>query len=70
MKTMKMNILKTLLSIFGIVALLIFSTADTNAQSLVSVFTAQVEEDKIDVFNDQLDTAFFNVQGDDDMFSR
>ena len=67
---MKMNILKTLLSIFGIVALLIFSTADTNAQSLVSVFTAQVEEDKIDVFNDQLDTAFFNVQGDDDMFSR
>ena len=66
---MTMNIMKTLLSIFGVAALLIFSTADANAQALTSVFSAQVEEDEIDAFMDEIDLAFFNVQGDDDAFT-
>ena len=61
--------MKTLLTIFGIIALLIFSSADANAQSLTAVFSAQIEEDEIDAFMDDVDMAFFNVQGDDDMFT-
>ena len=61
--------MKTLLSIFGIAALLIFSTADAQAQALPSVFSAQIEEDEIDPFGEGVDMAFFNVQGDDDFFT-
>ena len=66
--------MKTLLSIFGIAVLLIFSTADAKAQSLTAVFSAQIEEDEIDAFTPAgadpvVDTAFFNVQGDDDLFT-
>ena len=64
-----MDIMKTLLSIFGIAALLIFSTADAKAQALTAVFSAQVEEDEIDAFGEGIDLAFFNVQGDDDFFT-
>ena len=69
-----MDIMKTLLSIFGIALLLIFSTADAKAQALTAVFSAQVEEDEIDDFTPMggepiLDMAFFNVQGDDDFFT-
>ena len=72
--------MKTLLSIFGILALLISSAANVNAQSLIAVFSAQVEEDEIDGFTPSatpedpepatvIDQAFFNVQGDDDAFT-
>ena len=66
--------MKTLLSIFGIFALLISSSANVNAQSLTAVFSAQVEEDGIDDFTPMdgepsIDQAFFNVQGDDDAFT-
>ena len=36
---------------------------------LTGVFSAQVEEDEIDAFGTEVDTAFFNVQGDDDAFT-
>ena len=36
---------------------------------LTGVFSAQIEEDEIDAFGGNVDTAFFNVQGDDDMFT-
>ncbi len=39
------------------------------AAALAGVFSAQVEEDEIDAFGDGIDTAFFNVQGDDDAFT-
>jgi len=61
--------MKTLLLIFGIAALLIFSTADAKAQALTSVFSANVEEDEIDDFMGELNQAFFTVQGDDDGFT-
>ena len=62
--------MKTLFSIFfGLAALLIFSTADANAQALPGIFSAQVEEDEIDGFMGEVDDAFFNVQGDDDDFT-
>ena len=64
-----MDIMKTLLSIFGIAALLIFSTADAKAQALTAVFSAQVEEDEIDAFGEGIDLARFNVLGDDDIFT-
>ena len=37
--------------------------------ALTSVFSAQVEEDEIDAFGGGIDSAFFNVQGDDDGFT-
>ena len=37
--------------------------------ALTSVFSAQVQEDQIDSFFGQLDSGFFNVQGDDDEFT-
>ena len=61
--------MKTLLAVLSIAALLNFPSAVVNAQSLTSVFSAQVEEDEIDVFMDAPDQAFFNVQGDDDAFT-
>lgn len=72
--------MKVLLSIFGILTLLISSSANLNAQSLTAVFSAQVEEDEIDGFTPAatpedpepeavIDQAFFNVQGDDDGFT-
>lgn len=49
-----------------------FVVGDAGPQTsaaLTSVFSAQVEEDEIDAFNGVIDTAFFNVQGDDDAFT-
>jgi len=37
--------------------------------ALSSVFSAQVEEDEVDANGGAVDTAFFNVQGDDDAFT-
>ena len=37
--------------------------------ALTSVFSAQVEEDEIDAAGGGVDSAFFNVQGDDDAFT-
>ena len=65
--------MKVLLSIFGILTLLISSSANLNAQSLTAVFSAQVEEDEIDGFTPAatpedpepeavIDQAFFNVK--------
>lgn len=49
-----------------------FDVVDVLSQptaALPSVFSAQVEEDEIDGFGGNVDTAFFNVQGDDDAFT-
>ena len=49
-----------------------FSVGDAGPQTFASldgIFSAQVEEDEIDAFGTDVDMAFFNVQGDDDMFT-
>ena len=50
-----------------------FTVGDVGPQTsaaLAGVFSAQVEEDEIDAFGDgQVNMAFFNVEGDDDMFT-
>ena len=49
-----------------------FVVGDAGPQTsavLTSVFSAQVEEDEIDAFGEEVNSAFFNVQGDDDAFT-
>ena len=69
---MKMNLMKKLLSTFGAVALLILCTTDAKAQELPAVFSAEIRDDLRDPpirdFMGEVNTAFFNVQGDDDDF--
>ncbi|QEG22550.1 PEP-CTERM sorting domain-containing protein [Mariniblastus fucicola] len=61
---MKFNLVR-----LSAIALLLCFSAQVNAETLTSVFSAQVEEDEIDAFSGDVDQAFFNVQGDDDQFT-
>lgn len=63
--------MKTLNSIFGItaIAFVFLSSAVVNAQSLDSIFSAEIREDEIREFGGEVNTAFVNVQGDDDEFT-
>lgn len=60
--------MKTAWLVMGIALLLGVQTASAQT-TLTGVFSAQVEEDEIDDFGGAVDQAFFNVQGDDDVFT-
>jgi len=51
------------------VSFLVGDPVPQTSASLTSVFSAQIKEDQIDSFLGEIDSRFFNVQGDDDPFT-